>query len=221
MQITGLFHVAIKTNDLDATVKFYTDVLGMKLAHRPDFGFPGAWLALATARRSSTSTPAGRRSAPTARRRTAPRALDHVSLTIKGWDECLERVKKLGYDWRAAIVPGMSLWQIFVHDPSGVMLELTFDGKVENRPTPEIPADRVYMAGKPFGAPQAEGGVSCAAPGVTRVFDARRREADPGSSGCAWDRVRIGAAAFALRSAHEPGRALTAPDKTSGSGRCC
>ena len=69
----------------------------------------------------------------------APRALDHVSLTIKGWDECLDRVKKLGFDWRAAIVPGMSLWQIFVHDPSGVMLELTFDGKAENRPTPEIP----------------------------------------------------------------------------------
>jgi len=42
-------------------------------------------------------------------------------------------VKKLGYDWRAAIVPGTSLWQIFVHDPSGVMMELTFDGKAENR----------------------------------------------------------------------------------------
>ena len=45
MEVTGLFHVAIKTNDLDATVKFYTDVLGMKLVHRPDFGFPGAWIA--------------------------------------------------------------------------------------------------------------------------------------------------------------------------------
>jgi len=60
-------------------------------------------------------------------------------------------VQALGYDWRAAIVPGTSLWQIFVHDPSGVMMELTFDGKAENRPTPEIPADRVYMAGQPFG----------------------------------------------------------------------
>ena len=27
MQVTGLFHVAIKTNDLDATVKFYTCLL--------------------------------------------------------------------------------------------------------------------------------------------------------------------------------------------------
>jgi hypothetical protein len=36
------------------------------------------------------------------------------------------------------------------------MMELTFDGKAENRPTPEIPADRVYMAGKPFGMPKAK-----------------------------------------------------------------
>jgi hypothetical protein len=81
-------------------------------------------------------------------------SVDHVSLTIKGWDECLERVKRLGYDWRASIVPGTTLWQIFVHDPSGVMMELTFDGKVEQRPTPEIPADREYIAGKPFGTPK-------------------------------------------------------------------
>ena len=44
MQVTGLFHVAIKTNDLGATVKFYTDALGINLLDRPDFGFPGAWI---------------------------------------------------------------------------------------------------------------------------------------------------------------------------------
>ena len=156
MQITGLFHVAIKTNDLDATVKFYTDVLGMKLAHRPDFGFPGAWLALEDGTPIIHIYAGGPALGADGRTPHGTAALDHVSLTIKGWDECLDRVKRLGYDWRAAIVPGMSLWQIFVHDPSGVMMELTFDGKVENRPTPEIPADRVYMAGKPFGAAKAK-----------------------------------------------------------------
>jgi hypothetical protein len=35
-------------------------------------------------------------------------------------------------------------------------MELTFDGKAENRPTPEIPADRVYKAGQPFGSPKAK-----------------------------------------------------------------
>jgi catechol 2,3-dioxygenase-like lactoylglutathione lyase family enzyme len=155
MQVTGLFHVAIKTNDLDATVKFYTEVLGMKLVHRPDFGFPGAWIA------AGDDVPiihiyAGGPALLDGKTPYGTAALDHVSLTIKGWDECLERVKRLGYDWRAAIVPGTSLWQIFVHDPSGVMMELTFDGKAENRPTPEIPADRVYMAGQPFGTARAK-----------------------------------------------------------------
>jgi hypothetical protein len=31
------------------------------------------------------------------------------------------------------------------------MIELTFDGRLENRAPPEIPPDRVYMAGEPFG----------------------------------------------------------------------
>jgi hypothetical protein len=34
------------------------------------------------------------------------------------------------------------------------MMELTFDGKVENRPVPEIPPERQYNAGVPFGAPK-------------------------------------------------------------------
>jgi catechol 2,3-dioxygenase-like lactoylglutathione lyase family enzyme len=155
MQVTGLFHVAIKTNNLDATVKFYTDVLGMELAKRPDFGFPGAWIA------QPNGPPiihiyAGGPALVDGRTPYGTAALDHVSLTVTGWDDCLKRIDRLGYDWRASIVPGMSLWQIFVHDPSGVMLELTFDGKVENRPTPDIPPGRQYEAGKPFGVPKAE-----------------------------------------------------------------
>jgi len=151
MQVTGLFHVAIKTPDLDATVKFYTEVLGMELAPRPNFGFPGAWIAQPNGppiihiyAGSAAVGHDGKIASGTA-------ALDHVSLTVTGWDECLERIKKYGYDWRAAIVPGMSLWQIFVHDPSGVMLELTFDGAVEKRPTPEITPDRQYVPNQPFG----------------------------------------------------------------------
>lgn len=151
MQVTGLFHVAIKTPDLDATVKFYTEVLGMELAPRPNFGFPGAWIGypggppiIHIYAGHAAAGPDGKVPAGTA-------ALDHVSLTVTGWDECLARVQKGGYDWRAAIVPGTSLWQIFVHDPSGVMLELTFDGAVEKRPPPEIPPERVYVPNKPFG----------------------------------------------------------------------
>src|SRR6185503_14546667 len=156
MEVTGLFHVAIKTNDLDATVKFYTDVLGMKLVHRPDFDFPGAWIAAGDNIPIIHIYAGGPALGADGKTAYGTGSLDHVSLTIKGWDECLDRVKKLGYDWRAAIVPGTTLSQIFVQDPSGVMMELTFDGKAENRPRPDIPAGRVYEPGKPFGRPQAK-----------------------------------------------------------------
>ena len=46
--ITGLLHVAVKTMDLDASVAFYTKVIGLRDVHRPDFGFPGAWLGVPT-----------------------------------------------------------------------------------------------------------------------------------------------------------------------------
>ena len=155
MRIAGLFHIAIKTNDLAATVHFYKLVMGLVEVPRPNFGFPGAWIAAGDAI-PIIHIYAGGAALVDGKTPYGTGSLDHVSLTIKGWDECLERVKKIGYDWRAAIVPGTSLWQIFVHDPSGVMMELTFDGKAENRPTPEIPADRVYMAGQPFGMPKAK-----------------------------------------------------------------
>lgn len=43
--IANLFHVAIKTNDLDATVHFYRNGWGCNPVARHDFGYPGAWLA--------------------------------------------------------------------------------------------------------------------------------------------------------------------------------
>lgn len=36
-RITGLHHVAVQTRDLDEAIKFYTDVLGMKLQRRGPF----------------------------------------------------------------------------------------------------------------------------------------------------------------------------------------
>ena len=153
MQVTGLFHVAIKTNDLDATVKFYTEVLGMKLVHRPDFGFPGAWIA------AGDDVPiihiyAGGPALVDGKTPYGTAALDHVSLTIKGWDECLERVKKLGYDWRAAIVPGTVAVADF-----RARSERRDDGidlRRQGREPPDAgdPARPPYMAGQPFGQPR-------------------------------------------------------------------
>lgn len=155
MVITGLFHVAIKTNDLEATVRFYTEVLGLRPVKRPNFAFPGAWL--------GCTTPVGEAifhiyaggpalgKAGTAPLGTA--AVDHISLTATGFHAFREKFVQAGLDWREFIVPGTSLWQLFVYDPSGVQLELTFDGEAEGGPEPDMSSGRCYVAGETFFQP--------------------------------------------------------------------
>lgn len=155
--VTGLFHIAIKTSDLAKTLGFYCDVIGLTEMPRPDFGYPGAWLAVpmpgglgivhiyagGPALGSDGQAPIG------------TGAIDHVSLTAVGYHAFIERFRKAGLPWREFLVPGTSLWQLFVYDPSGVQLELTFDAAVEATPPPEIPAARLYKAGQSFFDPAA------------------------------------------------------------------
>src|SRR6266480_3255832 len=46
MPVTGLNHYLIVAKNPERTKDFYCNVLGMELAERPDFGFPGYWLKL-------------------------------------------------------------------------------------------------------------------------------------------------------------------------------
>lgn len=45
MRATGVHHVSINVDDVDAAIRFYTEVLGLTVREdRPDFPFGGAWL---------------------------------------------------------------------------------------------------------------------------------------------------------------------------------
>lgn len=47
-KITSLLHASFICRDLEASVAFYQDVLGMSIdQQRPDLGYPGAWLNVA------------------------------------------------------------------------------------------------------------------------------------------------------------------------------
>ena len=45
LAIGELNHVALHVRDLDASIHFYAEVLGLPRLPRPDFGFGGAWFA--------------------------------------------------------------------------------------------------------------------------------------------------------------------------------
>src|SRR5882672_9796156 len=42
--IHGMNHFTITAENRDKTLAYYCDVLGLNEGHRPDLGFPGAWL---------------------------------------------------------------------------------------------------------------------------------------------------------------------------------
>lgn len=150
--IHGLFHIAIKTSDLEATRTFWCDIIGLREISRPDFGYPGAWLScpqpgglaiIHVYAGGPALGPAGIAPSGTA-------AIDHVSLSCSGYREYIARFKAAGLDWREFLVPGTTLWQLFVYDPSGVQLELTFEGAVEGPQKPDMSPGRAYVPGSSF-----------------------------------------------------------------------
>jgi catechol 2,3-dioxygenase-like lactoylglutathione lyase family enzyme len=152
MRIAGLFHVAIKTNDLEATRFFYCKVLGLVEVPRPDFGYPGAWLGCAVPGGQAIFHiyAGGPALAADGRAPSGTAAIDHVSLSCTGYHAFASRFRKFKLDWREFLVPGTTLWQLFVYDPSGVQLELTFEGSAEDGPPPDMSEARRYRAGSSF-----------------------------------------------------------------------
>ena len=143
-----LFHTAIKTADLDATVRFYTEVLGMVLADRPPIGFPGAWLKPAQAGADAIiHLYAGDAAKETdGSVQTGSGAIDHVSVVCQGYSSFKAQFEKYGLSYRENIVPATPLWQLFVFDPNGIQLELTFHSAAEREPVPLISPQRLYSA---------------------------------------------------------------------------
>lgn len=141
-----LFHTAIKTADLGATVRFYTEVLGMVEAPRPPVGFPGAWLKppqpgvdasihlyAGDAAREADGTVV-----------TGSAAIDHLSVVCQGYQDFKTRFERFGLDYRENLVPATPIWQLFIYDPNGIQLELTFHAAAEPQETPQISAARQY-----------------------------------------------------------------------------
>ena len=153
--IEGLLHVAIKTVDLAATRAFYIGVLGLQEMHRPDFGYPGAWLGLPGPGPIFHIYAGGPALGPDGTAPLGTAAIDHVSLTARGYHDFVARLRDHGIPYREFIVPGTPLWQLFAYDPSGVQVELTFDSRTEQGPPPDLSPGRRYVAGESFFVPRA------------------------------------------------------------------
>ena len=54
--------------------------------------------------------------------------IDHIALRATGFDEMKKKLRKHKCEWRQMNIPDFRLWQLFVLDPSGVVIELNLRG---------------------------------------------------------------------------------------------
>src|SRR6201989_3005730 len=117
----------IRTRQLADTVRFYEDVLGLENGARPNFAFPGAWMysegraVVHLVDISGTSEP----------QKPDSGVVHHVAFVSRGFDAMRQRLGSKGMPFDARQVPGGELWQIFVQDPNGVMIELNYEAAKE------------------------------------------------------------------------------------------
>ncbi|HVN60982.1 MAG TPA: VOC family protein [Gaiellaceae bacterium] len=120
-----LDHLLVLTDELDATRRFYCDVLGFELGERPPLEFPGYWLYLDgepcvhIAERAPYEAHAARLGLP-----ASPAAVDHVAFAAGGYEELAARLRDAGVDPVTNDVPAAGLRQLFLTDPNGVRIEL-------------------------------------------------------------------------------------------------
>lgn len=135
MSLNSLDHCSIRTVKLQETRDFYVDILGMVDGDRPDFPFPGNWLyvddvAVVHLVGVDPEDPSGLMEylggEVSAEALDGSGAFDHIAFRAKAPEQLRERLEGKGYPYRERKVPNMDLFQIFVEDPNGIMIELNY-----------------------------------------------------------------------------------------------
>ena len=118
-----LDHFNIRTRNLAATVRFYEDVLGLEKGARPNFAFPGAWM-YSEGKAVVHLVDIAKTDEP---QKPDSGVVHHVAFASRGFAGMKQRLKSKGLPFDVREVPGVDVWQIFVTDPNGVMIELNYE----------------------------------------------------------------------------------------------
>ncbi len=124
MKLHDIHHVAIKTQDLEATDRFYVDVLGMEKVFRPEFDFPGSWYNIGSTMVHIMAGFAGLDR--DGKETNGGASVDHIAVFAQDFDGFKKNYDDAGVEWRQFSIPEVKLWQLFAHDPNGVLIELNF-----------------------------------------------------------------------------------------------
>jgi glyoxylase I family protein len=134
MQVQAVHHVTIVTRDLERSLAFYSDVLGLAPGPRPDFPLGGAWLDMGSTEVHLVAHPEG-----TFRTKSEIDNNDcHFALRVEDFDAALNHLIRHGYAENAPEESGRRLLvkrhgpagypQLYVLDPDRHVVEINARG---------------------------------------------------------------------------------------------
>jgi catechol 2,3-dioxygenase-like lactoylglutathione lyase family enzyme len=126
IQVRTIDHITIVVADLERSVRFYAEVLGMERVVRPDFGFPGAWFVSGrTFIHMNVAGPeAGQAGFPPLGANQPARGF-HFAFEVADCDQAAEQLRAMEME----IVTGPrsrpdGARQLYIYDPDGHLIEL-------------------------------------------------------------------------------------------------
>jgi catechol 2,3-dioxygenase-like lactoylglutathione lyase family enzyme len=117
MKIFELDHVALHVKDLDASCKFYREVMQLQSLPRPVFDFPGAWFRLGE--HHELHLIGGRSQSVISHRQG-----NHFALRAENLDPWENHFKHIGFTKYLRKLRPDGAGQIFFEDPDGHVIEL-------------------------------------------------------------------------------------------------
>lgn len=113
-----LNHVLVRTTDLDAMRRFWTDIIRLEPSHRPPFSIPGAWFS--SNGQTIVHVVEDRGMTPGA----GPIA--HVALDGADYEELIATLKQHGVRYGENDVLLSNQRQLFIAGPDGLVVEMVF-----------------------------------------------------------------------------------------------
>ena len=129
MRVRGMNHAALLVGDLEASRRFYGELLGMQEVPRPsNFDFPGAWFRGGTAELhligEAESGRAGQVQPGYAQDELAGGYCAHLGLEVEDFEDARRQAEEGGTLVGAPRDRGDGVMQMYLADPDGYVVEL-------------------------------------------------------------------------------------------------
>src|SRR3954467_7794607 len=133
MPLAFMEHFLIQSADIEKTKDWWVNVLGMRVGPSPDFKFPVYWLYVGdrdvlhiTQGGGNVSEKRMKYLGQQSQAAEGSGVIDHIGFRATGLEDTIERLGKLGIDFKERQVDDQGLYQLFLFDPNGVKVELNF-----------------------------------------------------------------------------------------------